>query len=121
MSTIQYLDSSLFSSAIKGVELVKPSVYRVEKFVWINGQSHSGKPKTVILGLYHYTKEFTTCYALLIDQGKVRYSSTPIKNRLNITTPELTTIWGKLTNRLAKEPILEGSTFISGDRIGRHT
>ena len=112
MDTIQRLDYSKYFSAIKGVELVKPCVYRGEMFVWINGQSHSGKPKTVILGHYHYTKESTTCYAILVDKEKVRYSSTPIKNPLKMTEEELIKVWVNLTNNLAKKPILKGATFI---------
>ena len=120
MNLTQFSDHLSFSFAILELGLVKPYAYVGKTSIWINGQSHSGKPKTVILGLSRCTLGYMKAYVCLTDQGKVRYSSQHSTNHSNISIQEAVTLWTKLIGKLSKEHLMEQENLkcITGDHIG---
>ena len=120
MLLTQFSNHLSFSFAIQELELGKPCVYYGKTLIWINGLSHSGTPRTAILGLSQSMTEYTKAYVVLTEKEKVQYLSQLNKNPLGITTQEAVTLWTKLIGMLSKEPWVptENLKYITGDPIG---
>ena len=120
MLLTQFSNHLSFSFAIQELELAKPSVYYGRTLIWINGLSHSGTPRTAILGLSPCTTEYTKAYVCLTENGKVQYSYQLHSNPLGISIQDSVTLWTKLIQGLSKVPWVktEDLKFTTGDHIG---
>ena len=120
MNLTQFSSHLSFSFAIQELGLVKPSLYYGKTSIWINGQSHSGQPKTVILGLFPCTTEFIKLYVVSTENDKGQYSYQLSKNPSGISIQEVVTSWTKLIEGLCKEPWvpIDDLRYTIGDPIG---
>lgn len=120
MNLTQFSNLLSFSFAIQELGLVKPSVYYGKTLIWIDAQSHSGQPKTVILGLSPCTKEYTKAYVVLTENDQGQYSYQLNKNPSGISIQEVETLWTKLIGGLSKVPWvpIESLRYTIGDPTG---
>jgi len=118
MLTTPFYDPLFIHSVSKAAELEKPYVFNGPTSIWINGESTSGTLKTVILEVSLCTSESLKFSGILIENGKVMYSSLKWENLTAISTNQTALQLKLLTELLLKKQGSEISKSITGDHIG---
>ena len=120
MSLTPFSNHLSFSFAIQELGLVKPLAYYGKTSIWINAESYSGKPRTVILGLSQCITGFMKAYVVSTENEQVQYFSQQSSSLSHISLTETLSLWTKLIQTLSKEPLVvqKDSQYITGDHIG---
>lgn len=118
MLTTPFYDPSFIHSVSKAAELEKPYVFNGPTSIWINGESTSGKLKTVILEASLCTQESLKFSGALIENGKATYLSLKWESLTSISTNQTAHQLKLLTELLLKKQGLPISKCITGDHIG---
>ena len=108
MLTAPFYDPSFIHCVSKAAELEKPYVFNGPTSIWINGESTSGKLKTVIL----------EASGALIENGKATYLSLKWESLTAISINQTAHQLKLLTELLLKKQGLPISKCITGDHIG---